>query len=238
MRRTQGLLAITAIVGGLITAGMTIAPAHANQDEEIIPVNANAYGNTYGEWSAEWWQWLQSIPKTVNPLLDNTGANCAQQQSGPIFYLVGVGTLNSPPITRKCTVPAGKALFFPILNSIWGAGQGDCVPTANTPCNLAVLRGLAAGSMDSVTLKAVIDGKSVENLLQQRVQSPVLTVTFPADTTSAPEGTYTPNVSDGYWLLLPPLPAGKHTIYFKGVITGGPFAGFVVEVTYKLTVQG
>ena len=46
-----------------------------------------------------------------------------------------------------------------------------------------------------------------------------------------------PNVSDGYWLLPSPLSAGKHTIYFKGTVTGGPFQGFVVEVTYKLTVQ-
>ena len=178
-------------------------------------------------------------PGTLFTLLDNTGANCAQQQSGPVFYLVGVGTFNSPPITRKCTVPAGKALFFPILNTIWGAGQGDCDPTVpGIACNLAVLRGLAAGSMDSVTLKAVIDGEPVDNLRQQRVQSPVLTVTFPADSTGAPKGTYTPNVSDGYWLLLSPLSAGRqHTIYFKGVITDGIFKGFVVEVTYKLFVQ-
>jgi hypothetical protein len=130
-------------------------------------------------------------------------------------------------------VSAGKALFFPILNALWGAAVGDCVPTNSAVvCNIADLRKLAADSMDSVTLKAVIDGEPVENLRQQRVQSPVLTITLPD---MAPS---TPNVSDGYWLLLPPLPAGKHTISFKGVVTGGPFQGFVVEVTYKLTVQG
>jgi len=91
--------------------------------------------------------------------------------------------------------------------------------------------------MDSVTLKAVVDGQSVENLGQQRVQSPVLTITL-ADNPAAANGPYTPNVSDGYWLLLAPLSAGKHTIYFKGVVTRGPFQGFVVEVTYHLTVRG
>jgi hypothetical protein len=236
MRRTQSLLAIAAVVGGLITAGMTIAPARA--DEEIVPVNTNAYGNTYGEWSAEWWQWALSIPLAHSPIADTTGADCTQKQSGPVFYLAGTG--GPPAVTRKCTVPAGKALFFPILNALWGASVGDCAPTnSGVACNLADLRKLAAGSMDSVTLKAVIDGESVENLRQQRVQSPALTITYPADNSAGvPAGSYTPNVSDGYWLLLPPLPAGKHTIYFKGVITGGPFAGFVVEVTYKLTVQG
>jgi hypothetical protein len=227
-RSPRSLIGFAAVVGWLITAGMTIAPAQA--DEEIVPVNANAYGNTYGEWSAEWWQWALSIPAANSPISDTTGANCTQRQSGPVFYLAG--TSGGHAVTRKCTVPTGKALFFPILNALWGAAVGDCVPTNSAVvCNIADLRKLAADSMDSVTLNAVIDGEPVENLREQRVQSPVLTITLP-DT--AP---YTPNVSDGYWLLLPPLPAGKHTIYFKGVVTDGPFKGFVVEVTYKLTVH-
>jgi hypothetical protein len=226
----RSFIAVAGVVVGLITAGMTIAPAQANQDEEIIPVNTNAYGNTYGEWSAQWWQWALSIPAAKSPISDQTGANCTQQQSGPVFYLAG--TAGGAGVKRICTVPAGKALFFPILNALWGAAVGDCVPTNPAViCNLADLRKLAADSMDSVTLKAVIDGEQLENLRQQRVQSPVLTITLP-DT--AP---YTPNVSDGYWLLLPPLRAGGHTIYFKGVITGGPFKDTVVEVTYKLTVK-
>jgi hypothetical protein len=48
---TQSLMAITAIVGGLITASMTVAPARAAT--EIIPVDENAYGNTYGEWGRQ-----------------------------------------------------------------------------------------------------------------------------------------------------------------------------------------
>ena len=138
-----------------------------------------------------------------------------------------------PYLHRACP---GKALFFPILNSLWGAAVGDCVPTnpgVPVPCNIAILRKSAADSMDSVTLKAAIDGEPVEDLRQQRVQSPVLTITFPND-----KVLYTPNVSDGYWLLLSPLSAGKHTIYFKGEFTDGIFKGIKVEVTYNLTVHG
>jgi hypothetical protein len=174
-----------------------------------------------------------SIPAADSPITDPTGAKCTQQQSGPIFYLAGTnGDPALAPVTRTCTVPGGKALFFPILNSLWGAAVSDCDPTnPGVVCNIATLRKSAADSMDSVTLQAVIDGKSLKDLDQQRVQSPVLTITLPNNPP------YTPNVSDGYWLLLPPLPAGKHTIYFKGVFTGGPFQGTVIEVTYKLTVQ-
>jgi hypothetical protein len=231
--RPRSLIAVTAVVGGLIAAGITIAPARAA--DAIIPVNENAYGNTYGEWSAEWWQWVLSIPAAHSPIADTTGKDCAQQQSGPVFYLAG--TSGGGAVTRSCTVPAGKALFFPILNALWGSAVGDCRPSnPRVDCNIASLRNLAAGSMDSVSLKALIDGQPVENLHQQRVQSPVLTITFP-DNPAAAKGPYTPNVSDGYWLLLSPLSTDNHTIYFKGEVTGGPFQGFVVEVTYKLTVQ-
>jgi len=224
------------IAGALIVAGFTIAPAQASA-VKIIGVNDNAYGNTYGEWSAEWWQWVLSIPQANSPIADATGADCTKQQSGPIFFLAGTG--GGDPITRNCTVPAGKALFFPVLNSLWGAAVFDCDPTnPGVPCNLATLRKSAADAMDPVILQAAIDGKPVKDLDQQRVQSPALTITYPADNgAGVSAGSYAPNVSDGYWLLLAPLSAGKHTIYFKGVFTGGPFQGFVVEVTYNLTVQ-
>jgi hypothetical protein len=71
------------------------------------------------------------------------------------------------------------------------------------------------------------------------VQSPVFSVTLPEGNvvgTDVPSGTYAPMVADGYWLMLVPLSAGAHTIHFKGSITGGPFAGTVIEVTYDLTV--
>jgi hypothetical protein len=227
-RLPRSIIAVAAVVGGLITAGATIAPAQAAA--KIIDINENAYGNTYGEWSAEWWQWVLSIPAADSPIADTTGTNCTQQQSGPVFYLAG--TAGTGPVTRNCTVPAGKALFFPILNALFGAAVGDCNPTnPGVVCNIATLRKSTAESMNSVTLQAAIDGKAVKDLDQQRVQSPVLTITLPDNPP------FTPNVSDGYWLLLSPLSAGKHTIYFKGVVTAGPFKDFVVEVTYNLIVQ-
>lgn len=227
------MVATLAIIG-LMTAG---AIPSARADEPIIPVNANAYGNTYGDWNAMWWQWALSIPKATNPNLDTTGANCDQKQAGPVWFLGA--TLFGGSFTRSCTVPAGKALFFPILPVIFGAAVFDCEPTVpGVACNLADLRVSAAAALPSVTLTATIDHRPLHKLEQQRVQSPVLTITYPDNSALGPaKGTYAPNVSDGYWLLLPPLHAGYHTIYFKGVISGGPFNGFEGEVTYYLTVR-
>jgi len=52
----------------------------------------------------------------INPLLDQTGANAAIGQSGPVWFLAGTtgGTAE-----RAITVPAGKSLFFPLVNNVW-----------------------------------------------------------------------------------------------------------------------
>ena len=43
-------------------------------------------------------------------------------------------------------------------------------------------------------------------------------------------------VTDGYWILMNPLPRGAHTIFFRGVIDFGGGSTFEVQVTYNLTV--
>ena len=211
------IIAVMVVAAALLAVDKTMSSAQAAATK-IFGVNDNAYGNTYGEWSARWWQWLLSIPAATNPNLDTTGANCTEQQSSPVFFLAG--TFGGPdPVIRKCTVHAGAAVF-------------DCDPTAApaVTCNLADLRTKAADGQDSTALTAIIDGKPVKDLNQQRVQSPVLTITYPDHSvTGVAAGAYAPNVSDGYWLLLAPLSMGKHSIYFK--------AGDFLEVTYNLTVQ-
>ena len=46
-------------------------------------------------------------------------------------------------------------------------------------------------------------------------------------------GTYGPSVQDGIYLMLPPLPAGHHTIQFSAA----GFHGWWLEVTYHLKVK-
>jgi hypothetical protein len=230
------------VVVGLMVAGTSPVAWAANKAEAaVIPCDANAYGNTYGEWSAQWVQWLLAIPAATHPALETTGAHCAEGQAGPVWFLAG--TFGGEPVTRQCTVPAGKALFFPLANGLFGAGALDCEPTGSEPCNLVTLREAAAASMDAVELHASLDGEPLPRLRHQRVQSPVLTLTYPEDNLATvltgveiPGGTYTPYVVDGYWLLLAPLSAGAHTLSFRAEITGGVFAGFVADVTYHLTV--
>jgi hypothetical protein len=224
-------------VGLMVAAMIPVAQADSgNPNSQVLPLDSSPSGNTYGEWSARWWQWALSIPAATNPGLDETGAHCAEGQSGPVWFLAG--SFFGGTFERACTVPPDKALFFPIVNAAFGAAVFDCEPTQpGVPCNITVLRAAVAASMDPVTIEASIDGVPVRHLRDFRVQSPVFSVTLPeGNVVGVPSGTYAPMVSDGYWLMLAPLSAGAHTIHFRNKITGGPFAGTATEVTYHLTI--
>jgi hypothetical protein len=220
----------------MIAGTRFVAQADDDATSKVIPRDANVYGNSYGEWSARWWQWALAIPAATNPVLDTTGAHCAEGQSGPVWFLAS--SFFGGTFERACTVPAGKALFFPIVQAAFGAGVFDCEPTVSgVPCNLANLRMAAAASMDAVTLTASLDGGRLRDLQNHRVQSPVFTLTYPADNVvEVSAGTYAPQVADGYWLMLAPLRHGAHTLHFTAEITDGVFAGIVTEVTYYLIV--
>ena len=154
---------------------------------------------------------------------------------GPVWFVAGAF---GGEITRECTVPRGKALFVPLLNTTFGAAVSDCEPTKpGVRCDVTQLRAMAAVAMDAVSIKASLDSVPLLNLQQYRAQSPVFSVTLPEDNIlGIPAGTYEPMVSDGYWLMLRPLTPGAHTLQWHGRITGGVFAGFEVQVTYSLTV--
>lgn len=113
--------------------------------------------------------------------------------------------------------------------------MGDCDPSnPGVLCDVPALRASAAAAVDNpTTLEVSVDGVPLQDLSDYRVQSPVFSLTLPEDAVfGLPSGTSTPNLSDGYWLLLAPLSAGMHTISFKGVSN----SGFTVEVTYNLTI--
>src|SRR5690242_6912625 len=65
--------------------------AKAQSSPNVFPIDSKPYGKTYGDWSTVWWQSILSIPIDKNPLKDNTGKDCSQGQSGPIWFLAGTG---------------------------------------------------------------------------------------------------------------------------------------------------
>jgi len=239
-------------------ADLKQANSKANPNPGIVhPPSSSPYGLTYSEWGARWWQWVLQIPAATNPNLDATGADCAEGQSGEVWFLAGsFGTLPSP-IDRHCTVPTGTSLLVPVLNQADGAALLDCagpppfdVPCANFTFNgkvgLDALREEAKVSQDNPKLLTIsLDGAAISDIPAYRFQSPVFSFTLTTGNAisyllnafgfggTQPPGTYTPAVSDGYWIMFNPLSPGLHTIHFEGVQETGFATG---GVTYYLTV--
>jgi hypothetical protein len=237
VRRAAVAMAAAALI---VTGSPMTAGAHGSS--AVVPVDQSAFGHSYGEWSARWWQWSYSLPTSHHPLFDT--ASCRAGQSGKVWFLGGTFTLIQQGNTvvgqaeRTCDVPDGKALFFPILNAEWD----NVCPPLDPPESVRQLRRDAAASLaDAQGLLARIDGTKVVNLLEFRAQSPRFAVTIPSNSVwksfggpcaDIKAGTYAPVVADGWYLLVRPLGPGHHTIHFEGGIPG-----FRLDITYHLDID-
>jgi hypothetical protein len=223
----------------------------------VFPADFKPYSLTYSEWTAKWWQWGYSIPKDINPAYDDTGKNCAQQQNGPVWFLAGT---YGHAVNRKCDIPAGKAILFPILNSECSFAEFPKLKT------LSELRTCAKTIQDQVSsLKASVDGRLIPSLQGYRIQSPPFNFTLPRNNILGLSANVTTQaIADGNWVFLKPLSPGSHKITFRGgvqqeranIVAGGSsnnantsnnnsrssssFAfptGWDFETTYDLTVN-
>jgi hypothetical protein len=210
--------------------------------------SAQVLGAPIGEWSARWWQWAFGIPAPINPMADTTGGNCDVDQQGPVWFLAGWW---GPPmdVNRTCTIPKGKSILFPIANYVWvqtsfddpantEADYRQCVSGISAPDNPLGCVGIAAVAGD---LEATLDGIPVAFDYRTpivRAQSPLFTVQWPYDNILGldPANENCPKcreaVSDGFWVMLPPLRPGDHTLSFRA----GDGTANWQNVTYHLIV--
>ena len=213
-------------------ASQPTAPDTRTLDTRVFPAEALPFGQEYAAWSVEWWQWAVSLPAAANPLLDETGEQCATAQRGAVWFLAGV--LSPSGVARRhcAAVPAGTALFFPMLI------EWDTVQVA-PPLTVAALRQLTSALVGGSTELAVtLDGVPLQNLQLLRFTSPAFSVTLPhnnlfealGNSAGAP-GTYFPTVTAGVYVMLRPLAAGEHTLRLRG--QGRSSA---LDITYQLTV--
>jgi hypothetical protein len=244
MKHSKSSFVTLGLVSALTLTGCLGAEASpASNPEEIrvaVPVVPNLTlgdRSLYGAWGARWWQWVFSIPVSRTPLIDATGARCAEGQSGAVWFLAGyfIGDPALTSVTRACAIPAGKTLFFPIVNAEYDPWGVEPAPTDDE------LRDDIRGVIDGTTARyATLDGVAIPRLDRGRGAAGPFTFEIPAGGDDlltywgypgAPR-TLDRAYSDGYWLMLPPLTPGRHVLRF-----GGRFAdGSPMDVTYHLTV--
>lgn len=234
------LKVITPLV--LLLAVWCISPLRAFADSSIPnAVVLPPAGGNYGVLSNSWWQWALSTPPTSNPVFDMTGRFCSVgQHSGSIWFLAGV--FGSGTVTRNdCTVPAGKKLFFPIVNFVNIAINADCSHSTDTVDTLRAFTTPATDAQDPTTYTVQVDNVSIKNPTSYRagpnnpsfnfIHLSLATVNKAFGANCAPGSLNAPPylaVSDGYYLMLAPLTSGPHTIHFEASSQ---------NITYHLTVK-
>jgi hypothetical protein len=221
--RTLALAAVT--LGAATASAQALTPG----DLTAYPPHTLPYGQSYSQYAADWWQWVLAQPASTNPATDTTGGNCAVGQSNPfVWFLAGDfgGT-----VTRSCTVPFGKALLIPVVNTVYGAFLTD---PADQRTVQYVRSQVTPVAQAATGLKASFDSLALDDVSSYFEQSSIFSSTLPAGNIfGAPAGTVlSPSADAGYYLVFyPPLP-GVHTIEVAGTIGGSP-----VDVTYHLNVK-
>jgi hypothetical protein len=240
---TRGKLTLCGmLLAGGLGIGLTSQIAASNQGNSnpgVIPPHARAYGLSYAEWGAQWWRWAYSFPADQFPPLQSGEVDCAAGQSGSVWFLAGAA--GQGPVTRTCSIPAGKALFFPIISIINDYPCPD--PNFQPPPGETLEQFLTEGAQAIINLvtqlDVVVDGQSLNDLFSYRATSHLFT--FTADPSlvafdSCVTGTQQYGVTDGYWILLRPLSLGSHTIFIHAVLDFGGGSTFEVQVSYNLTI--
>lgn len=247
--RLSGLMLMVAILGIMV---LPIAVQADSLNPGVLSVDSPHYGSTYGEWSKVWWQWALSQPLPQNPLVDDTGVNAANGQQGPVWFLGGKYCAAVIPANPTCTpvatadrtvtVPAGKALFFPILN-----GEADNLGSPKT-YNETELRTFAKENMDlGENMVAEIDGIPISGLgsaltTQYRVTSQAFNYHIPDNNIYSlfgfdfPKQTVKGAVADGVFLMLAPLSVGQHKIHFAGKTVQNGATLFALDINYTINV--
>jgi hypothetical protein len=203
----------------------------SNSSLSVYSSDSRPYGLSYGDWTAKWWAWLVSIPTNINPASDTTGSNCAQTQAGPVWFLAGSVAGHAE---RTCTIPTGKAVFFPILGAECSYAEYPKLKTESD------LRSCAVALNNQRTVQAVIDGVSLQSQQMPRIQSPLFSVTFPETNIFGASAGPSQSLADGYYVFLQHLSPGKHEISFKAVsvqFTTTGVQSVAQNIVYHLTVQ-
>lgn len=207
-----------------------------NPNPQAYPPRSKQFGVLAKDWTAEWWKRMLSFPCGTNPLFD-TGTYDDVNQPGSVFHLAGT---TGGTAVRNVTVPAGKSLFFPLVNLYW---DNPCPPDpTDAPKPGQTLEQYLKFRVNSFikhagNLSVTLDGVAFTELERYKIRSdmfthdsaPGLETCFEACLMSDPTQSF---MSHGYWVMLKPLSPGQHTLNFTG---GFPAFGFSVNVTYNIT---
>ena len=227
-----------AVIIGLMALMPSLArPGTDNTNPRILPPDSRPYGKSYPQWAAAFWQWAFALPLNGHPFIDDPDFDfAAVQPDGPVWFWAAP----DGPLTRTVTMPAGKALFLTLRDVDASSLEAEPFFGATEDEQRAIANFFADHIED---VFCTIDGVAVENLERYRFETPQFEFFAPTPWIFGEQGGVGTAVGDGYFLMLAPLPKGKHTIHYGGTFRfaagelGEDPLEFPKDVTIELTVE-
>ncbi len=204
----------------VLLAGVAAHAADAPPPPPAFDANEIVYDRPQSEWSEAYLQWIASFARDSSPVSDTTGALCAARQEGDVWFLASSD--GTAPVSRRCAIPAGKALFVPIVNTLERSGNRE--PNCETMARVA-----ANSLLHMSRLAMTVDGVPVDDLASHRLATGEC---FALGLRSTPRLTARTAVADGYGVVLRPLPPGSHTIVVEARVDET-----ALSTTYRLEVR-
>jgi hypothetical protein len=235
---------------GLAVAGlMLLAITASAAPVEVRSPSAPSYGYSYAEWSAKWWQW--SLGQNANhlELVGNPGI-CSGEGSA-VRFLAGAAFLpetgGASAVTNKITIEPKTPLFLTII-SAWDDNSACPTFTSYTAAELMDTNAANWAYVSETT--CTIDGVAVPGLSNPATteyltvspafsyttatQDNMLAILF-GDSCVPGDLTIYPAVAQGVYLMIEPLPPGKHVIHTVGEVGNPPFV--IEDSTFDITVN-
>jgi hypothetical protein len=172
-----------------------LAGCGGDDDQAADPTPAPAAESTPDpdELAVQWWKWAMRRPEGQDPVTDRSGSRCAQDQPDDVFFLAGT---TGGAVRRRCEVPAGRPLFFPVLNVV---------------CPQSVGKRSCGDVVRDAKVRVEVDGQPADTSF---IVSDAFEAQADPRSPLAVKGPKT--VAAGHYALVEPLDPGKHRIAFAG----------------------
>lgn len=188
------------------------------------------YGKSIGEWTVLWWNWALKTPKYINPISDDSGKYAYIGQRNDVWFLAGKFGSNDKDFPhRRCTLPYGMPILFPVLNCEANQLEYPFLKNEQDLINHVM------NDVNTVIKK--------ECNLNDKPLSPMRIVSDPRifslyicddNAMGVNKGGVVHAAADGYWIFLKPLQKGQYVLQFEGSCEAGRLSA---GATYDITVR-
>jgi hypothetical protein len=175
------------------------------------------------EWGARWWQWAFDHPEVFG---DTTGEFAyLGNVGGAVFFAPGSG---GDPVRAAVHVPGGQYVLLPVATYLWTFFD----PCADVRCAREIInRNFIDGIIE---VSASVNGRRVPNMAAHVVRvakrDPLVFKVDAGPIQPDGYGGIMDAVQGGYWLMLEPLPPGRHQVWFSATVPNqDPFTGDVLD---------